>query len=345
MLSRFLHLLGVTFSLSAAFGLLARFVPPDVWWPPAVVPLFLPILLALTLLYASWNAYRRRWKWTALPALVLLLSLPMAKRLFAISTGGSAAGASSISVITANLRGFQNDLWKDISFTAAEPFLGGAKPDVLLLQETRTEGHRANFVAEIKASTGLAKRHQPPGKAIATYANDPTFVADKFIETGAFNGYLITDVTTELGKIRVINAHLQSNRISAMAGQIGEDDTLGEGLNRAESMLRNYRRSAILRAQQANEIRRAIHDSPYPVIVGGDFNDVPSSYTYQRIRSPRLRDAWADRGFGPGTTFTGPLPGLRIDFLLVDTSLSVRSIERIETGFSDHRALRAVISR
>jgi len=49
------------------------------------------------------------------------------------------------------------------------------------------------------------------------------------------------------------------------------------------------------------------------------------------------------KGFGPGTTFTGPLPGLRIDFLLVDTSFTINEIERFDTGYSDHLGLRVEI--
>ncbi|MEM9260785.1 MAG: endonuclease/exonuclease/phosphatase family protein, partial [Bacteroidota bacterium] len=165
-------------------------------------------------------------------------------------------------------------------------------------------------------------------------------VATKF---DGYNGFTVADVKTSLGTIRFINAHLQSNRISKMADEIGQEASMQEGIDRAESMFRNYGASARTRAKQAAAIRQYVNQSPHPVVVGGDFNDVPSSYTYQRVRTPRLRDAWTEQGFGLGTTFTGPLPGLRIDYLLVDTSLTIISVDRIETDFSDHRALKIVV--
>ncbi|SEP77524.1 Metal-dependent hydrolase, endonuclease/exonuclease/phosphatase family [Neolewinella agarilytica] len=337
---------GNLLALIAGFGLLARFVPPDVWWPPSVISLLLPGLLLVTLLFLLLCLYWKKWRSALLPALILVATMPLIGRLFAFGQPADSSQESSpISVLTANVHSFKDQSWKGMPAETATRFIKDSPPDILLLQEARSERPVSSFIEEVKAASQLSKRHQPQKKTIAIYANEITFVKDVFNTPRGYNGYLISDVKTHLGTIRVINAHLQSNQISGMAGEIGQDSTLAEGLGRAESMFRSYGASAAIRAQQANEIRKAIKESPYPVIVGGDFNDVPSSYTYQRILTPRLRDAWAEAGFGTGTTFTGPLPGLRIDFLLVDTSLSVLDIERIETGYSDHRALRAKIAR
>lgn len=336
---------GNLLALVAGFGLLARFVPPDVWWPPSVISLLLPGLLLATLLFLLLCLYWKKWKSALLPALILAATIPLLGRLFAFGHSVDGSRQDSFNVITANVRNFKYASWKQVSAEIATQFIKESSPQVLLLQEARSDRFKQPLYGELKVASGLGKRHQPAGKPIATYAKELTFVKDRFVHPNTPNGYLISDVMTTIGAIRVINVHLQSNRISGMAGEIGQDSTLAEGLGRAESMFRNYGASAAIRAQQANEIRKAVKESPHPVIVGGDFNDVPSSYTYQRVLTPRLRDAWAEAGSGIGTTFTGPLPGLRIDFLLVDTSLSVLDIERVETGYSDHRALRAVISR
>lgn len=330
----------------AGAGLLARFLPPDVWWPPSIIALLLPGLLVFTLVFVVWCFHRKWRKALVFPCLILITALPITTRLFSFGiSGSSASDDGSITIVTTNVRGFKDTAWKDLSKDLSLRFIQGRKPDVLLLQETRNDRHKTPYFDEIKASTGLGKRHQPKSKTIATYANSPTFIADKFPNRHSFNGFLVTDVETDIGTIRIINAHLQSNRISKMAGEIGTDGDVKEEIDRAESMLRSYGASAAIRANQAEEIRRYVHESPHPVIVGGDFNDVPSSYTYQRILTPRLRDAWVKKGFGMGTTFTGPLPGLRIDFLLVDTSLSILNVERFDTGFSDHRGLSVELNK
>ncbi|MFT7121163.1 MAG: endonuclease/exonuclease/phosphatase family metal-dependent hydrolase [Neolewinella sp.] len=340
MFKKLIFFLGNVLAAITGAGLLARFIPPDVWWPPAVIALLLPGLLLLTLLFALWALYKKSWKAAAFPLLVLAGGFPLIGRLFVVTISSPpATPAKNITVLTANVRGYKNGAWQGIKPALRTAFMSSIKPDIMLLQET------SGYVNDIKAASKLSKRHQPNKKSIATYADNPTFIADKFASPGNYNGFLITDVETEIGTIRIINAHLQSNRISGMAGQIGRDKDIGQEIDRAESMFRNYGAAAAIRASQAEDIRKAIKESPHPVIVGGDFNDVPSSYTYQRILTDRLKDAWAEYGNGVGTTFTGPLPFLRIDFLLVDKSLTIHDIERVETGFSDHRGLRLVLSR
>jgi endonuclease/exonuclease/phosphatase family metal-dependent hydrolase len=337
---KLISLLGSLLAAVAGAGLLARFLPPDVWWPPSIIALLLPGLLVFTFIFVVWCFYRKWRKALVFPCLVLIAALPISTRLFSFSLGSSEASkGKNVTIVTTNVRGFKDAAWKAVSKDLSLRFIRDHQPDVLMLQETRDNRHKVPLFDEIKAASGLGKRHQPKRKTLATYADNPTFIADKFPSRHSFNGFLVTDVKTDLGTIRLINAHLQSNRISKMAGEIGKDSDVKEEIDRAESMLRSYGASAAIRASQAEEIRAYVEESPYPVIVGGDFNDVPSSYTYQRILTPRLRDAWVKKGFGMGTTFTGPLPGLRIDFLLVDTSLNIKAIERFDTGFSDHRGL------
>lgn len=338
-----IFLLGNLLAAVTAAGLLARFVPPDAWWPPAVIALLLPGLLFGTLLFAGWVAYRKKWSVLVFPALVLLAAIPVAGRLFALSLSAlPEADSPTVSIVTANVRGFKNSAWQEISPALRTDFLRALHPDVLLLQEAYDPAQ----VDGVRSASGLDKRHQPKRKSIATYADRPTFIADVFTRKGTgYNGFVVTDVETDIGTLRVINVHLQSNRISGMADDLGKDDDLGEKLGRAESMFRRYGSAAATRADQAERIRQYIRESPHPVVVGGDFNDVPSSYTYQRLRTDRLRDAWHVGGTGIGTTFTGPLPFLRIDFLLVDKSLTVHAVERVETGYSDHLGLRVVVSK
>ncbi|MEL7160536.1 MAG: endonuclease/exonuclease/phosphatase family protein, partial [Bacteroidota bacterium] len=302
----------------------------------------LPGLLLITLLYALLVLYRKRWRAAILPVLTVLFALPISGRLFSLGAGGGAAAGAGerIKVTTLNARGFKDAGDKPIPDARIAGLFSELKTDVLLLQEAGPSHGNYARVPLVKAAGPFPALLQPRNRGVVSLADNLTEVA---VAVEHPNGYTVVDVNTSLGKIRFINAHLQSNQISGLAGQIGQDDSVQEELDRAESMFRSYGAATRKRARQAEEIRDFIRKSPHPVVLGGDFNDVPSSYTYQRLRTPRLRDAWVDRGFGLGTTFTGPLPGLRIDYLLVDTSLTVVEIERVETGFSDHRGLSVVL--
>ena len=347
MLRLLVHLAGFITCAAAGLGLLARFIPPDVLWPPAIIALVLPFLLVGVALYLGGLLWAGHWGKAIFPGLVLLLALPIVRQLWTVNLGVRAAagpGTKVITVLTANLHNFRDKDFHEVETVRATDFIRRAEPSVLLLQESHLPHNPEPVVSTIKQRSGLAMRHQPDRKSIATYGNGIEFVKDGFAPGSFYNGYLVTDVTTELGKVRVINAHLQSNRISDLAGRIGESDNLRTEVGRAENMFRSYGSAAAKRAEQAEAIRRAVRESPHPVILAGDFNDVPSSYTYRRTLPPRLRDAWVTAGAGLGTTFTGPLPGLRIDYIMVDTAFTVHSIERVETGFSDHLGLQAVLS-
>lgn len=334
--------MGNLLALLAGVGLLARFVPPDMLWPPTLIALMLPVLLLLTALFAALMFYRRRWAAVALPTLVLLLAFSVLGRLFAFGNSVETPAEETLTIATNNARGFKNDAWVDVDKQDVKRVVGQLNADVLLLQESGVDEGKNSYAPTILAAGPYFARLQPRSRAIATYAENLKTIAT---EVKNYNGYTVADVNTPLGTIRFINAHLQSNQISGLAGDLGKDKNVQDGLDRAESMFRRYARSARIRARQAEEILRYVEESPHPVIVGGDFNDVPTSYTYQRVLSPRLRDAWTTAGFGLGTTFTGPLPGLRIDFLMVDTSFAIREVKRFETGYSDHRGLRVEISK
>jgi len=74
------------------------------------------------------------------------------------------------------------------------------------------------------------------------------------------------------------------------------------------------------RALEADSVAKVVSSSPYPVLICGDFNDVPSSYTYTTIRG-KFADAFVSKGKSLGRTFNEIMPTLRIDDIFYDPSL------------------------
>ena len=97
------------------------------------------------------------------------------------------------------------------------------------------------------------------------------------------------------------------------------------------------------RALQAQELVRRMEESPYPVIVAGDFNDTPMSYAMHALRGSRADDTFAVASWGPGGTHLGAIPGLRIDGVLADTSLHCVAHKTHGVLMSDHRPVTAVL--
>ena len=81
------------------------------------------------------------------------------------------------------------------------------------------------------------------------------------------------------------------------------------------------------RSQQVEIVRNQLDSSTYPVIICGDFNDVPNSYTYFRIKGDR-KDAFTQAGRGIGRTFWNIAPTLRIDYIMTDKRFEVEQYMR-----------------
>ena len=89
------------------------------------------------------------------------------------------------------------------------------------------------------------------------------------------------------------------------------------------------------RSLQAEILLGKIKESPYPVIVCGDFNDVPSSYTYFTVKG-NLQDAFLKKGSGFGRTFRFISPTLRIDYIMADKKFDVTQYYQFKVPYSDH---------
>ena len=78
---------------------------------------------------------------------------------------------------------------------------------------------------------------------------------------------------------------------------------------------KNLKTPWVCSGYQADTVRKQLDASPYPLVICGDFNDVPNSYTYFHIRG-KLQDAFIAKCFGIGRTYMHISPTLRIDYIL-----------------------------
>jgi endonuclease/exonuclease/phosphatase family metal-dependent hydrolase len=142
--------------------------------------------------------------------------------------------------------------------------------------------------------------------------------------------------------VRIFNAHLQS--MSLDEGDLVAAGSSKAGLRRkGRGLLGRFVRGAAARAWQADTLVARIARSPYPVLLAGDCNDLPYSYSYNRLAGP-LQNAWATVGFGPGNTYHGRLPPLlRIDQQFAGPQWRVLSCRvHTEIPYSDHFPVEAL---
>jgi len=91
----------------------------------------------------------------------------------------------------------------------------------------------------------------------------------------------------------------------------------------------------VKRASQIETVVKFVKSSPYPVILAGDFNDTPVSYSYRQIDN-ELDDTFVDAGKGFGQTHAQILPFLRIDFIFHSKGLQTIEHRTIDKDYSDH---------
>ena len=136
---------------------------------------------------------------------------------------------------------------------------------------------------------------------------------------------------------RIFNIHLQSLRLTKENRTYLEDPAYSDESDwkESKSILTKFRTGFYKRHVQIDRIKETIDKSPYPVILCGDFNDVPNSYAYNKINSD-FTNAFFEKGSGIGNTFDGISPTLRIDNIFSDKRLEVVQYLRIRKKLSDH---------
>lgn len=183
------------------------------------------------------------------------------------------------------------------------------------------------------------KRHQYGLAVFSKYplSNKNTI---RYSSRGNISDYC--DVAVGKDTFRLFNNHLESNRleIKDLPDSI-ESSALVESAQRISDKLESARK---IRQLQAEAIREEISKSPYPVIVAGDFNTPPVSYSYIKIRGCDLRDCFLATSWCEwGATFSRRHIGLRIDYLLCSKELHPISTHIDHLNCSDHYPMTAII--
>lgn len=134
------------------------------------------------------------------------------------------------------------------------------------------------------------------------------------------NGFMYVDILMNEDTVRLYNCHLQSIMISDSDVEISRRR---EGFNRenkdkAVNLYSKFSEASAHRAVQVDTLVSTLDTCPYPVLLCGDFNDVPLSYTcFQVLASgERLHDTFMERGDGSGRTFSIAGVDFRIDYIM-----------------------------
>jgi len=159
----------------------------------------------------------------------------------------------------------------------------------------------------------------------------------------ANNFCIYADLLVEGDTIRVYNSHLQSIRLKPEDYDLANGKTEQSEIDDAGKRIARRLKSAFVKRQeQVDRVAESIRASPHPVILCGDFNDPPVSYTYETL-TELLEDSFVACGNGIGNTYIGEFPSFRIDYVLHSESLKTIAYRTLDEKLSDHHAITATL--
>ncbi len=318
--------------------------------PLGFAGLLYPVFFVLSIIAIfSWMAARRR-EWRVL-LLAIVLSFRGIVPYFAAGgiRGDVPATDKSFTVMTFNSSsmGLLNYKTDTPVVRQIEEVLKEASPDILCIQEfyTNTGKERDRHLPSI------AEKGKYPYHYFAPHYNNWT---TWYYGTIVFSRFPILDTARipfhggynrneDLVRLRLL---VHSDTMTLLVAHFASYQFKNNQYNLARAILPYAGRRATKRliAEQANILQQETTKTDDPVIVTGDFNDVPLSYTYHTVRGNKLQDAWLERGFGLGRTFSAIAPTLRIDFILPDNRILVEAADIYRKKKLQHFPLMARLS-
>lgn len=307
----------------------------------AMLVYILPVLIILNFLLLIYWLARRRWKWIALPVLPILCSIPYMGTLVQLRSENTQADKEEgLKMATYNVQVFGHET---TGFKAEDILaeMKRQKVDVLCMQEySEVSGNTKNserykevfpYMAVGRQDMAICSKYPIKESKTILFSDDEHGLATN-------NSAMWADINVKGKVVRVFNVHLETtgfNRAMHQASKIQATGRSVEDNRLVRAIYGNYTLGMIVRAEQSRMVAEEIAASKVPVIVCGDFNDVPYSYTYNTMLGD-LVDGFKECGSGFHYTFREPKKPVRIDYIFHDESMEGITYYTKDISYSDH---------
>lgn len=317
----------------------SSFINPNTFVFPSLLGLAYPYLLISNILLLFYLAVRwKKMAWVEL--LVLLAGVPTFMTYYGTAKAQEQGQQADLSLLSYNVRYFDVYNWSNQKDTKDKLFsyLNNYKGDVICLQEFSTKENTVEEKAIVKKLSSYP--YHFIHKDMAIFSRRP--IVDKGhlpFDRRYTSTCLYCDIKLGNDTVRVYSVHLESYKLGKKERQFVKEISQGlkgsdipEGAKNLTTRLTTANKN---RARQAAQIQQHMEHSPYKVVLCGDFNDTPLSYTYRKIKTG-MKDSFIECGRGLGNTYIGEFPSFRIDYILHSPDLEAVSYVRDTIFLSDH---------
>jgi endonuclease/exonuclease/phosphatase family metal-dependent hydrolase len=333
------------FILALCMSCLANYLKPTVSFPIAFCGMIYPYILLVNILFiVFWLFVRKKY---AIPSLLAIgLGFGFTGRLYRLSGRDLPPEKQQcVKIMSYNVQafgGFNRQKKQDII-----EFINRQQPDILCLQEywlnTAEKGASSKKIIYPYQSLYLPLSNYRHRFGIALFSKYPV-IGEGHIDfsNSHANAAQFADIVINGDTVRVYNIHLQSMRFGKQdydfASLASEPYRLSQTQIKEGGMriLRKIKHGFAKRVAQVETVIKHIAASPYKVIICGDFNDTPWSYTYAQF-ADILQDAFIESGKGTGNTmFINRLLSFRIDYIYHDKGFKSYAFATESFASSDH---------
>ncbi|HSM47670.1 MAG TPA: endonuclease/exonuclease/phosphatase family protein [Draconibacterium sp.] len=319
---------------------LSVYIPPDKFWISSFFGLAFPFFVAANILFIGiWAFFKPKFLFLSLVA--VLVGWGFVNRYFQFS--GKNTENEGIEVVSYNVQNFPGKKESDQKATADKilEFLDEKNANIICMQEIRLRNKRIFNIADVVNRLKSIKHYHYASNGatfgLATFTSYPIIKMGEIRYQKSPNMAIFTDVLIGADTVRIFNVHLQSYNINPEKYDIIDSPGIDEekDIKEMREIGSKLKRAFKIRAAQVREIRQVIDETPYPVIICGDFNDTPVSYSYQLLRDD-FKDAFVESGKGFVRTYIGKLPSYRIDNIFYSDTFESYNFNSENFRISDH---------
>jgi len=298
----------------------------------AMLTFALPLLIILDLILLVFWLCMRRWHWAVIPLIAVICTIGYIRTIYFPGAGDPVSAKVGLKVATYNVASFG----REASSYIAQDILTEMKNqnvDVLCLQEYRERSGEQDNNAKYKS----VFPYMVKSGSLAIFSRYPISKSQEIAFEQTNNGALYADIKADNRELRIFNVHMQTTGINSTLHQAGKLQKQGKNVENSKilkAIYGNYTLDLMVRSGQANIVANEVRQSTLPVILCGDFNDVPYSYVYKTLKG-NMKDGFTDCGSGWMKTYRGNKP-VRIDYIFYDKSLNGINYYKKDLTYSDH---------